>query len=77
MSEPKERRNTVGRRQEDKWQVWDKRIRDLIIWVIGVGALVNELFLKAEPNPATLIFLGGMIGVPFVLKADEVRRNQQ
>lgn len=75
MPEKKDRR-TVGRRDEDKWGQWDKRIRDLVIWIIGVGALVNELFLKDHPEPSTLIFLGGVLGIPFILKADEIRRSK-
>lgn len=62
-------------REKDKWSKWDKRIRDLIIWVIGTGALVNELFLKESPETATLVFLAGVLGVPFILKADEMKRG--
>lgn len=72
----KDRRN-VARKEEDKWSRWDKRIRDLVIWIIGVGALMNELFVKKQPEPTTLIFLGGILGIPFILKADEIRRGDR
>lgn len=60
---------------EDPWTKWDKRVRDLAIFAIGASALVNEIFLKASPNLATLFFAGGMVGLPFALKADELRRR--
>jgi hypothetical protein len=66
---------TKKQEELNKWQLWDKRIRDLIIWIIGVVALVNELFIKVKPEIPTLTFLAGILGLPFVLKADEIRRR--
>lgn len=70
-----EKRQAVGRRQTDRWSVWDKRIRDLVIWLVTAAALVNELFLKTEPNTGIVVALLGALGVPFALKADEFRRK--
>lgn len=72
----RERRASVeGRRAEDRWSVWDKRIRDAILFVVGIAGIVNELFVIAGPRPSALLFLGSLVGLPFVLQADERRRN--
>lgn len=65
----------LGRREEDRWSLWDKRVRDAILFVIGVAGIVNELFLISDPRPSALLFLGSLVGLPFVLQADERRRR--
>lgn len=65
MSERPQRRST------DLWNRYDKRVRDSIIFMVGVGGVINELFVENEPRPAALVFLASLIGVPFVLSADE------
>lgn len=62
-------------RDQDMWSRWDKRVRDSIIFAVGVAGVVHELFIVAEPRASILIFLGSLIGVPFVLQADERRGN--
>lgn len=70
-----ERRNdNPGRRAEDLYARWNVRVRDSVIFVVGVVGVVNELFIVATPRPSILLFLGSLIGVPFVMSADE-RRN--
>lgn len=66
----------MGRRGADKWSVWDKRIRDLVIFLLGVGAIANELFLETEIRPAALIAASFMVGIPLTLRADEARRDR-
>jgi hypothetical protein len=60
----------------DGWSRWDKRVRDTIIFTVGVMGCVHELFIVPDPRPAILIFLASLIGVPFVLSADEARREK-
>lgn len=60
---------------DDKWTSRDRWIRDFFIWIVGVSAMINELFLKPEPDSSILVFLAGMLGIPLVLKMDEARRN--
>ncbi len=64
-----------GRRSEDRWAVWDKRVRDGVLFTIGVAGIINELFLLGDPRPSSLLFLGSLVGLPFVLQADEKRRK--
>lgn len=63
-------------REMDKWSTWDKRIRDLFIFAIGLGFAVNELVFESEPRPAALIFVANMIGVPLILAAAERKRQE-
>lgn len=65
------------RRADDQWARWDKRVRDLVLFAVGIAGIVNELFLSDEPNPTALVFLATIVGVPFVLRADEKRRSDQ
>jgi hypothetical protein len=67
-----ERRGQV-RRSDDAWSLWDKRVRDSVIFLVGVLGVIHELFIVSDPRIAALVFLGSLIGVPFVLSADERR----
>lgn len=68
------RGNVSGRRLDDVWARWDKRVRDTIIFCVGVGGCINELFFVPDPRPAALVFLASLIGIPFVLSADETKQ---
>lgn len=68
---------TKGRRAQDRWATWDKRVRDSMIFALGVIGALNELFIEKDPRPTALVFIGSIIGVPFALKADERRRESQ
>lgn len=70
-----DRRNGMknGRRAEDIYARWNVKVRDSIIFLVGVTGVINELFIVPDPRPSILIFLGSLIGVPFVLSADEKR----
>lgn len=67
---------TNGRRTQDKWSTWDKRLRDTLIYLLGIVGAINELFLEKDPRPTALVFIGSIIGAPFALKADERRRGE-
>lgn len=71
-----EDRRTRDRRKGDVWVRYEKRVRDGIIFMVGIGGCINELFIVAEPRPAALVFLASLIGVPFVLSADEKKPVQ-
>lgn len=73
----KDRRHGVTRRADDLYARWNVRIRDSIIFVVGVVGVINELFILPDPRPSILIFLGSLIGVPFILSADEKRSTTE
>jgi hypothetical protein len=53
------------------WDRWDQRVRDTIMFVVGVAGVIHELFIVEEPRAYALLFLGSLIGMPFVLGADK------
>lgn len=63
-----------GRRESDKWNVWDRRVRDIGIYVVAITGAVNQLFFTEDPSETALVFLAAMLGFPLVLRADESRR---
>jgi hypothetical protein len=55
-------------------------LRDSIVFCVGIGGIVNEVFFRAEPErPTILLLLSGMVGLPAFLRADEraERRKDQ
>lgn len=61
---------------EDRWQVWDKRVRDTGLYILGVLGVANELFIQHEPRPASFPILATLLGIPLALRFDEKRRTK-
>lgn len=57
------------------WDRWNMRVRDSVLFIVGVVGVRNELWIVDEPRAYALIFLGGMIGMPFVLGADKFKQT--
>lgn len=68
-----ENRRAPRRRAEDIYDRWSVQIRDTILYAVGIFGIVNELWIVPEPRTSVLVFLGSLVGVPVVLKADEKR----
>lgn len=69
-----QRRKSDGERE---WARWDKRIRDALLFSVGLAGVINELWIQPEPRIYSLVFLGSILGIPFVLHADEKRRDDR
>jgi hypothetical protein len=52
------------------WLLSDKRVRDSVMFLIGATGVIHELFVVDEPRAVVLIFLGSMLGIPFLLPGD-------
>lgn len=63
------------RRADDRFALWDRRVRDILLYVVGIGGVINELFVVHEPRVYALVFLASILGIPFVLRQDEKRRG--
>jgi hypothetical protein len=61
--------------EKRQWEVWDKRVRDSALFLLGIAATINELWFVTEPRPLALPVIGGLLGLPFALRADEKRRE--
>lgn len=50
--------------------------RDGFLLALGVFLTINELVIRSGPErPYVLVLLGGMMGLPAFIRADEKRRN--
>lgn len=55
-----------------KW--YYKITRDTIIFVTGLGGIINEAFIfDGSPREALLLLFGAMVGLPAFLRVDEQR----
>lgn len=61
------------RRAEQIYDQWSVKIRDTILYVVGVAGIINEVWLVPEPRITLLVFLGSLVGLPVLLRADERR----
>lgn len=56
---------------------WTKITRDLVLFAVGVGLIVNEAVLRSGPErPSLLVAYMAMVGAPTVLRYDERRRGR-
>lgn len=50
--------------------------RDGVLFGLGIAGIINEEFIRAgAERPSLLVLLGGLVGLPAILRADEVRRR--
>lgn len=61
--------------EKRQWELWDKRVRDSALFLLGIAATINELWFVPDPRPLALPVIGGLLGLPFALRADEKRRG--
>lgn len=49
-------------------------LRDVVTFVIGLGIIINEVFLQPTVEPAAVAIGVAMTGLPLVFGADERRK---
>jgi hypothetical protein len=57
--------------REDLWVKWNQRIRDVTLFVLGLGAAANELFLRDDIRPTAIPVIATLLGLPIILRQDE------
>lgn len=61
---------------EQRKRFWQKITRDLVLFVAGLGLLFNEAIIRqGDPRESLLLIYAGMLGLPAILRADEMRRK--
>lgn len=72
----KERQRQASRESASKngWSKAKNVLRDLGVTILSLAGLVRELFFVPEPNVTIILILGGFLGIPFVMKADRMRK---
>lgn len=53
-----------------------RRIRTIVLFVIGAGTFIFEVLTRRLENPTVLIIAAAMMGLTQFLKLDERRSNQ-
>jgi len=51
-----------------------RRLRSIILFVVGLGGIGYEVVVDHGERPTLLILLGAMVGLPAFLRVDEKRR---
>jgi hypothetical protein len=55
---------------------WPHITRDTVLFMTGLGGIINEAFVRSEPTrPELLVLFAGMVGLPVALRRDEGRRS--
>lgn len=52
-----------------------KITRDLLLFLIGLGGVVHEVFFSTTDRPFLLILLGSLVGLPAMIRLDEFRKS--
>lgn len=55
--------------------MWRPQRKDIFFVVGMLGIALEEARAFGEPSEALLLLFAGMIGLPFVIRADEARRE--
>lgn len=51
--------------------------RDTLLFVTGLGLILYEALLRTgEPRASLLVVYAGMVGLPLVFRADDIRNDQ-
>jgi hypothetical protein len=65
------------RRIDDNWEKWNKRLRDLGIYLLGVAGTVHELFIRSPREAWILPFCALLLGLPPLIRWDERRKEEE
>lgn len=66
-----QRGDMPGRRDEDRWVKWDKRLRDVALFIFGAIGFFYEMTQRAEPELIMIVASGALMGVPLLMSASE------
>lgn len=62
--------------REERKRFWEKITRDLVMFGTGLLLVIHESVLRSGPERPTLLLLyAGMMGLPTVIWADQLRRR--
>lgn len=55
---------------------WKAPARDSVLFVIGIGGIINEAFIRTgDPRAELLILFASMCGAPAFIRLDEKRKD--
>lgn len=53
----------------------NKTVRDIALFITGIAGIAHETLIAHTAQQSLLIVFAAMIGLPFVIRGDEGRRN--
>lgn len=54
---------------------WKAPARDSVLFIVGIGGIINEAFIRTEdPRTQLLILFASMCGAPAFIRLDEKRK---
>lgn len=60
---------------ETRTRWWSKITRDVVLLAAGLGLTINEALRAGPERPSLLVLYAGMMGLPAVMRFDELRRK--
>jgi hypothetical protein len=62
--------------REERRHWWRSITRDLVLFTVGLLLLIFEAVVRGgDPRESLLVIYAGMMGLPAILRADELRRS--
>lgn len=61
---------------KDFYSKWNPRVRDGVLFVVGVGGLINEIWFEPDARLHVLVFLLSLLGIPAVEALDKIRQER-
>jgi hypothetical protein len=58
---------------EELYSTWNVPFRQTVLFVVGLFFTYNELVNVPDSRPTVLMFLAGLLGIPFASQADRLR----
>lgn len=63
-----------GSKPTTRWKIG----RDSILFLVGIGGIINEAFIRTgDPRTELLILFAGMCGLPAFFRVDEKGNNSK
>lgn len=59
------------------WNLWDARVRDTLLFALGIAGATNELFIQMTPRYAAFPLIAGLLAAPPTIRFDERRRAKK
>lgn len=67
---------TAHRKEEESWDKWNVRLRELGLYFFGLFLAYNEFLVEPEVRIPAVIFIASVLSIPMVTRIDETLRRR-
>lgn len=67
---------TTKKGEDEKWDRWNARLRDLGLYFFGIFLAYNEFLLEPEVRWLAVMFIASVLSIPMITKIDETIRKR-